>query len=445
MYYRQLYSRSTLSVVLLLAGLLAQPFATAAETHEPSLLASRDLNQYREAKYFMYIDGPSSGDSRIPLAIGSGLVPIATVGDTTIVAALSDRGPNVAVENASKSGPEQVIFPTPDFIPVLVPLALRGSTLSPLSPRLLESSPLKARPDGRVELTNAPGSKVSGLPTNSEHEMAVGSDLKEIRSSGSSYLGVDTEAVTFDTRRGILWVSEEYAPSIFSVDPKSGKILSIRRPGVGLPKLLLKRAPNRGFEALTYTPSDHLVAVLQSPLFDAEREKAESFVRLLTIPADATSQAPPSTRALPLPTNAQPSTYKIGDVAALSASVFLALEAYQSKDEEKHHHLLLLDTGKAREIDSEKFLDDPQELPTPVSRKILLDFKDFEWDSGKIEGLAVINERTLLISKDNDFGIKLKKGGKKRPLPREVAFKDIPTEFLILEFKKPLIELLPSS
>lgn len=90
----------------------------------------RDFASTRIVERFIYIDQTAGPGVKVPLAIGSGLRSFGTFNDTTIVVALSDRGPNVSLENLSSSGPERVVFPRPNFNPVIVPLAIRGLEVS---------------------------------------------------------------------------------------------------------------------------------------------------------------------------------------------------------------------------------------------------------------------------------------------------------------------------
>jgi hypothetical protein len=404
----------------------------------------RDIAAKNFIDHFAYLDQDSGQGPKVPLAIGSGLVSVATVNDTSVIVAVSDRGPNVALEDTPAGGVEQVVFPRPNFNPVLVPLAIRGTAISSPSEFERTHSPLGTEFRGPVPMSDSSGALLTGLPPNSRHERAIDSSLLDIQRPKESPLGIDPEAITYDPTRQNLWIAEEYFPSILAVSPSNGRVLERRLPGDGLPKLLRNRVPNRGFEAIAYTPADNLVAILQTPLRDSVSKEQESFVRMLIIPANPTSTAPTSTLAIPLPAGAHPASYKIGEVVALSDSTFLAFEAYEASDGQKHYHLILLDISGAQEIDSERFIARASEIAAPVHSRTVLDFKDLDWASGKIEGLAIINPKTLLISKDNDFGVKLSKKGKERQFAPKVSFKEVPTEFLIIELRKPLQEYLPT-
>ena len=66
---------------------------------------------------------------------------------------------------------------------------------------------------------------------------------------GTDRNGLDTEGISLD-KDGNFWISDEYGPFIAKVD-KKGNILEKYGPGMGLPKILADRVPNRGSEGVT--------------------------------------------------------------------------------------------------------------------------------------------------------------------------------------------------
>lgn len=445
MNYSRLNFLRSLSRTLTFLLALGKTIVTSAEPHTSPLLGLEDIAIKKTINYAIYIEEHPRKGSKIPLAIGSALASIPTSGNTSVFVGLSDRGPNITIDELAPEEPKQVVFSRPNFTPVMVPLAIHQLEFTTPSVTHHGASPLQRPWSAHIPIKDASGSPASGLPPSTEHERAVDSSLQDIKQATNAPLSIDPEAVTYDFTRDTLWIAEEYAPSILAISPASGRVMERRIPGQGLPKLLNKKVPNRGFEAITYTPNDSLVAILQSPLRDSFSQQAEGFVRMIILPANPASAAQqPRTLAITLPTDARPTTYKIGEVLALSDSTFLALEAYESNGDEKHYHIILLDSSHARDIDSEKFILNTREIPAPVTSRVLLDFKDLDWASGKIEGLAMINTKTLVISKDNDFGVNISKKAKGSKPPRKVTFKDVPTEFLIVELNQPLAAYIPT-
>jgi hypothetical protein len=397
----------------------------------------------RLVEHRIYVRGPVNASSKIPLAIGSGLVPISSTGDTTVLLALSDRGPNIPVKEAKGRSPERVLFPEPGFNPSLVPLVVRGSDLSHV---LSNADPTLEFPlpvGEALPITSPSGEALTGIPSSHEDEIPLGPSLAVLNTTNEELAGIDPEAIAFDPHQKILWIAEEYGPSLLAIDPSTRRIKKRLVPGAGLPEIMKYRARNRGFEGLTYLPSEHLAVILQSPLHNRSTDTREGFVRLLILPSTPNSKDAVVTYPLVLPANAERDSYKIGELVALSNDTFLALEAYKSTDDQKHYHLILLDLSRARAVDSDHLVMDLRTLRAPIQRSLILDFKDFTWDSGKIEGLALINgNRTLIVAKDNDFGITLKGREKGKSGTQTATFKDVPTEFLILEFPRPLEDLI---
>ena len=414
-----------------------------ASPPEVPMLSRTSPSTQRVVQHHTYLSPTSDDGTKIPFAIGSGLASIYSSGDASLLLALSDRGPNMTLDNAAVTAAAQVLFPKPDFNPSLYALTVRGSELS-AHPSPGDSEMGFLLPKGQaLPVTSSTGHSMTGLPSSREDEIALDSSHSEIDIPKDGGHGIDPEAVTFDTHRKILWVAEEYGPSLLAIDPSTRRITKELYPGAGLPELVKHRATNRGFEGLAYLPSDHLAAILQSPLHNRSNSTREGFVRLLILPATASPKDAVVTYPLVLPTNAEPDSYKIGELVALSNDRFLALEAYKSKDDKKHYHVILLDLHKARAIDSNHFITSTGKITAPIQRSLVLDFKDFSWDSGKIEGLALINKnRTLVVSKDNDFGITLKPREGEKPGAQMATFQDLPTEFLILDFPRPLEDLI---
>ena len=443
MYYQLFTRRIYLIAASIFWAVLGVVDAGLASPPEVPMLSRESPSTQRVVQHQTYLAASSDDGTKIPLAIGSGLATIYSSGDASLLLALSDRGPNITLNNAGGDTAEQVLFPKPDFNPSFYALTVRGSEIS-VQPSPGDSDTGFLLPKGQaLPVTSSTGHSMTGLPSSRKDEIALDSSHSEIDIPRDGGHGIDPEAVTFDTHRKILWVAEEYGPSLLAIDPSTRRITKELYPGAGLPELVKHRATNRGFEGLAYMPSDHLAAILQSPLHNRSNSTREGFVRLLILPATANPKDAVVTYPLVLPTNAEPDSYKIGELVSLSNHRFLALEAYKSKDDKKHYHVILLDLHKARAIDTDHFITSTGNITAPIQRSLVLDFKDFSWDSGKIEGLALINKnRTLIVSKDNDFGITLKPREREKTRAQIATFQDLPTEFLILDFPRPLEDLI---
>ena len=418
----------------LLAPLLSCVAPAAFAQTLPPLLTPEKVLSARHVELSPYISETVSNGKHIPLAIGSALVPLREDDGTTVILGLTDRGPNVALSESDSPGEaDLVIFSAPAFAPALYPFTFQGDKIIDSPSKTFSLHGWKVVSGAPISVLSESGTPFSGLPS-SKREEAPLSDNHDPLEPANERISLDSESVTYDPTRKVLWIGEEYRPSLLAIDPHTMRVIGRRAPGSGLPKIAELRARNRGFEGLAYLPNDTLIAALQSPVEQASSRTSESFVRFFILPADISSSTDIKTLALEVPKEAKRSSYKIGELAALNEHQILALETYQDKDSEKHYHLIMLDLTSAQPLSSEEFVSGSSPAKT-LTRTIVLNFEDFNFASGKIEGIALLNNnKTILISKDNDFGISIKKEKDRS----EVAFKDAPTSFLLLELSSPL-------
>ena len=215
---------------------------------------------------------------------GSGLATRAGE-PSEFVWAICDRGPNIKVADALERYGWR---PPPKFE------HRRGAKLMPrpdIGPSigLLRITEAEIQLKKTMRLHCGDGEPVSGLPVpesgHAECEPVLDLDGKHVEPDPN---GLDTEglAVLAD---GSFWASEEYGPSLIKISPE-GKILKRLVPeGVqlaeagylvepSLPAIAAKRQLNRGFEAVSITPSEKLLYVaFQRPLAhptEADHKKA---------------------------------------------------------------------------------------------------------------------------------------------------------------------------
>jgi hypothetical protein len=148
---------------------------------------------------------------------------------------LTDRGPNA---DGTRSG--EKIFPVPGFAPQIGRFRLQGDKLVLV---------------GTIELRNARGRKITGLPNpNQGNTGEAALDMRGQKLAGDPD-GLDSEGLVA-LRDGTFWVSDEYGPWLVHVDGH-GRTLERIGPFPGarsLPGVLALRRPNRGMEGLTVTP-----------------------------------------------------------------------------------------------------------------------------------------------------------------------------------------------
>ena len=129
-------------------------------------------------------------------------------------------------------------------------------------------------------------------------------------------------------------ISEEYGPSIWSVDKTTGNLrwrytpYPIAGPEIMIDTVFKRRRPNRGFEALGQTPRGRIITILQSPAYNptSSAGDASQIHRIIEIDqkTGATRQFAYLHQAKT--GNLREKDWKIGDIAAINDYEFLIIE-----------------------------------------------------------------------------------------------------------------------
>jgi hypothetical protein len=363
-------------------------------------------------------------------AYGSGLAYKGKLADGTLeFYAITDRGPNgdgpkiakSIVESATATGSTDAkIFPSPSFTPSIgiITLGKDGAVLKSRLPIKVSASVNSnglSLPPGRVGATGE----------------APLTDALRFEPSKANYSenGLDPESIVVDTARNALWVSDEYGPFILKIDPITGIILKKYQPGTGpadLPAILLKRRANRGMEGLTLEPgSNKLHGFLQSPIDDGavggsnvrdfakfarwvEFEPSTETTRLYAYPIDGTVYD-----------RGRTGSAKLGDLTALGNGKFIVIEQGLGTNGKVFNWLMLVEVpttatniaslGSELEKNSmSSTFASPTAYSAVVTLKktLLLDLNKIGWLAEKAEGLALVDDNTLVLTNDTDFGMK---------------------------------------
>jgi hypothetical protein len=109
---------------------------------------------------------------------------------------------------------------------------------------------------------------------------------------------------------------------------------------------------------------------------------------------------------------------KLGDVAAIGGGRFIVIEQGEGPDGHMFNLLVLVDTAGASDIAAWGSELERSSMAgatvdgadwsavTPLHKTTLLDLNRIGWVAEKAEGLALVDECTLAITNDNDFGMK---------------------------------------
>lgn len=437
--------------------LLVAPVITTATQTTGVGTVSAVVSKYElqaDDKFFVPYEGSNTATKAdfpkgfLP-SFGSGLAFKARRADGTLeFYGISDRGPNGDGPKVPAIAPatglsDAKFFPSPGFTPSIgvITVGANGAVLQSSQP-ILFSATLKSS-----GLSIAPGKAGSS----GETPLSDGSRFDPAKANFSD-LGLDTEAIAVDAARNALWVSDEYGPFIMRINPATGLIEKRYQPGTGaadLPAVLAKRRANRGMEGLALdVATGRLHAFLQSPLTDnaatatlagsypgstvcttdvGNNKRIERFARftrwLEFDPATETSRM----FAYPLDCNdwadGRTGNAKLGDAVSLGNGKFIVIEQGTAPTGKVINRLMLIELGNATNIAAAAFNPTTSDLEkssmsgaavngalyssvTALKKTMLFDLNAVGWVAEKAEGLARVDDNTLALVNDNDFGLK---------------------------------------
>lgn len=347
-----------------------------------------------------------------PIGIGSGMCYIGKGKDgSRYFYASSDRGPNANAPKVSmQKGRQQnaKIFSAPGFSPSYGALRLRADTVELVSLITIKneySRPISGRPLP-MDMVGATGE----VPLNDHLEVAK-----------FDKDGQDTEGIDIDRKDGNLWICDEYGPFISKLEANTGRIIKKYGPGNGLPEVIKHRQPNRGLEGLCVTPSNKIVAAVQSICdVDGEIKKSKAtFTRLVWLDPETGA-----TKMFAYPHDVE--TYKlsrdakIGDLSTIDENRFLLIERGKGKegtriivyiiDIEDATDITGVNAPDGRPLETVASVGEVQAQGVKYVKKTkVLDLVSLGWKPSKAEGIALLpDRRTIALCSDNDFGMKSK-------------------------------------
>lgn len=337
---------------------------------------------------------------------------------------VTERGP------VASWGETGLGFPLPDYHQKLVRLRVQGDSLALVS---LDS------------IQWAPGRWTTGLPTalRAMEDTAFamlpgGTAINTASKLASDSGGYDLEGLS-GNGDGALWLSDEYGPSLLHLDIASRSILRRYAPGSGIPLIFSHRRGNRGFEAVAVTPSGRVVAMIQSPMTNPDKLKKDStrLVRILEL-----SPGTGAVRQFAYLADLKKGLRAAGDVripelVAVDDTTFLVLEAGETSDavdridlqrfviSSRSTDISLAGTddsagatyavgGKVRTLEQIAGANDTSALAAlgivPVVKTTLVSdlLTSTPWNHPKPEGMALVDDSTVALIDDNDFGANAK-------------------------------------
>lgn len=338
---------------------------------------------------------------------------------------LTDRGLNIDAKNASCIPTYDKIFPFPSYNPKIFKVKIQGDSI-----QILNTITLK-RPNGTgvtglLNLTGAGSTSVetvwTGIPT-------VCGDVSSVLANKDAW-GIDSEGIAIG-KNNDFWICEEGGPTIWNVDA-NGKVIKRYTPYANLPgadpldvaidTVFKYRKNNRGFEGVAITPNGKVYAIIQSAILypnktDGEKSNVHRILELN--PANGTSKMYAYLNPGDLTLGAdviKAKDWKIGDLTAVNDSTFLVIEqAVVGANIQRN--IYSLNINRATPITSAlyggKTVEQLKDLTgltaqgiVPVQKTLFMNLRTNAWPDAldKCEGITIINDSTIALTNDNDFG-----------------------------------------
>ena len=352
-----------------------------------------------------------------------------------VIRLLTDRGPSRKIETADG---KQRVFLNPSFVPTVLVFEISGCQLDKTHGR---TKNLNVELQSKFSLQSPAGKVITGRSNGLEGDDSIANP------SGEGLLapdvnGIDPEGCVL-LADGTFWLSEEYRPSLLCCEADGTVTKRFIPEGVNLPASDVQfaenlpahyanRRANRGFESLALSPDESIIWTLMQSPFDDEAAERSGNVRLLGF--DVKEERPTCEYIYRLGNPAAadfatggvvPDDGKLCAMASIGPKTLLALE--QSDDGDAN--LYRCELGKATKVlGDERYLDGVRDLELvgvePVKKTLVADLASLlpsfasditagQWQPEvgeqvaglKLEGLAVLDSKHVIIVNDNDFNV----------------------------------------
>ncbi|MES2704105.1 MAG: choice-of-anchor D domain-containing protein [Bacteroidota bacterium] len=341
----------------------------------------------------------------------------------------SDRGANVDAANANPTGCTPTydkIYGFPNYAPKIHRIRLNGDSI-----QILRTITMK-RPNG----TNATGVLNPTGFGSTATEVASTDTVLDCANFNSKIAakdawGIDAEGIVVD-REGYFWICEEGGPTIWKLN-QNGVVIKRYSPyanlvgaetiDVQIDTVFKYRKNNRGFEGITIAPNGKIYAIIQSPVLYPTKTVGENSRVHRIIEIDPTTNA---TRMFAYLNDGiigasgsnqiRLRDWKIGDMAAINDTTFLVIEA-AIRGTSDFRRVYKISLNGATTVHSGLYsgstleaLVDSAGLAAnsivPVKKTLFMNLLSTGWDPAldKAEGIAILNDSTVFIGNDNDYG-----------------------------------------
>ncbi len=364
----------------------------------------------------------------------SGIYPIRNTGGKEFWIC-SDRGVNVDAANANGGAAGGPCAPTydkiylfPTYAPKIHRIRLNGDSI-----QILQTLSIR-RPNGTTAtgIINPTGfgSTAAEVASTDTVQDCANFTAKTVAKDA---WGIDCEGIATDAD-GNFWLCEEGGPTVWKLN-QNGVVTKRYSPYATLPgaeaqdvaidTVFRYRKNNRGFEGITVAPNGKIYAIIQSPILYPTKTVGENsrVHRILEIDpvTNATRMFAYLNDGIVGPSGANQirlRDWKIGDMAAINDTTFLVIEA-ALRGTTDIKRVYKINISGATTVHSGLYggltleaLVDSTGLATngimPVKKTLFMDINASGWDANldKTEMLAILNDSTIFIGNDNDYGQK---------------------------------------
>lgn len=327
----------------------------------------------------------------------------------------SDRGVNIDCKNIKTCGAiYDKLYAFPDYAPKIHRVRIDGDSI-----QILQTIAIK-RPDG----TGATGLlNPLGFGSSSADNPLMGTDCSFTTKDD---WGIDSEGIAVGSNNDF-WLCEEGGASVWNLD-FNGKVIHRYSPyankigakaqDLPIDSVFGYRKNNRGFEGVSVTPNGKVYAMIQSPILYPNKSAGEaSYIHRLLEIDPVSGKSTMYAYLNPGPSKSiGAKDWKIGDMSAVNDSTFLLIEQAASGSDISRN-IYEIKINKATPVTSGLYggktleqLKDSAGLAgagiVPVKKTLFLDLRANNWLDmlDKAEGLAIVNDSTIAICNDNDYG-----------------------------------------
>lgn len=286
---------------------------------------------------------------------------------------ITDRGPNALdFLNLKNIGPHARPFLLPEFSPLLVKISLNP-----------KEDIFKVENIQNFKLKN--GQNITGRPPQgTKHlQQEIPIDIYGKRLLNDKQ-GLDSEG--FCSINNNFYVTDEYRPGLFKFDSKL-KLVQIWKPKKSLPKALSLRKLNRGLEGLACS-KQFAYLMMQSPIKSTYKNDND-FIRIIKF--DLIKNKTVQEYFYPIKSEIAD---KIGDISLISEDQLLVVEQNGILGSQKGiRNIYRIDLTQA-------------DKEFKLSKHLVLNLNEVGFDYvEKIEGISLINRKTIALITDNDFSL----------------------------------------